>query len=91
MSAIPIPGDDAEKVLAAFCDGIVTSCGSFDTLSTDNGPQLTSQFFSGGCRMMGIQIPPSETFTPQTQEEVWRYNRPFVAQLQSYMAGHQGT
>lgn len=77
--------------MAAFCDGWVTFYGSSDTLRTENGPQLTTLFFGGGCRMMGIKNLTSTTYHSQIQGQVERYIRNIVAQLWSYVSDHQET
>lgn len=91
VRAIPIPRDDAETVLAAFFDVWVTLYGPSDTLLTDIWPQLTSLFFRGGGRMMGIQNLTSTAYHPKTQGQVKRYNRNIVAQIRAHIADHYET
>lgn len=85
----PMPREDAETVASAFCDTWVASYGPPNTLLTDNGTQLTSNYFRGVCNMMGIRTKTSTTYHPQTQGQVKRYNRTIVNQLKVYVEEHQ--
>lgn len=46
---VPTPKEDAETVPSASCDMWLSSYGPLDTLSTDNGRQLTFACFRGIC------------------------------------------
>lgn len=86
---VPFAREDADTVVSAFLDTWVASYGPPDTLLTDNGPQLASTHFRGGCGMLGIKHVTSTTDHPQTQGQVERYDRTIVTQLRTYVEDHQ--
>jgi len=87
--AIPLQRIDAETIAAAFLDNWMAAFGPSASVLSDNGPQLRSTFFQEVCSLLGISNRYFTTYHPQTNDEVERYNRTIVGQMQTYVKDHQ--
>ena len=75
MEAIPLTNTAATDVAAALCSGWICRFGVPDTITSDRGPQFTSNIWNSLCLLLQIKHQPTTAYHPQANGMVERLHR----------------
>jgi transposase InsO family protein len=75
MEAIPLTNIAATDVAAALFSGWISRFGVPDTITSDKGPQFTSDIWNPLCLLLQIKHRPTTAFHPQANGMVERLHR----------------
>jgi len=75
MEAIPLTNTAATDVAAALCSGWIARFGVPDTITSDRGPQFTSNIWNSLCLFLQIKHRPTTAYHPQANGMVERLHR----------------
>lgn len=83
---VPLKRIAAAAIAQAFIKDWVYVYGPPLNMLSDNGKQLVPKFFQNACRIFGVKNVFSTKYHPQTNWQVERFNRTFVAALRPYVS-----
>ena len=85
--AIPLTSTDTEEIARAFITHWVARFGVPENISSDRGPQFTSQLWSNVCTLLGTQIKQTTAYHPQANGLVERFHRRMKEAIRAKLEG----
>ncbi|PAA46946.1 hypothetical protein BOX15_Mlig009783g10, partial [Macrostomum lignano] len=89
--AIPLADTSAATCAAAFIAHWIARFGVPSDLTSDRGPQFTSELWSNVSRLLGTQLHQTTAFHPQANGLVERFHRQLKASLMARLTGPSWT